>query len=37
MQTRKDLYQAHKFMQQRLGLALLQGEPGRARISDAAL
>lgn len=27
MQTRKDLYQAHKFMQQRLGLALLQGEP----------
>ncbi|GAA3615716.1 type VII secretion protein EccB [Nonomuraea rosea] len=27
MQTRKDLYQAHKLMTQRLGLALLQGEP----------
>ncbi|MEV0148085.1 MULTISPECIES: type VII secretion protein EccB [unclassified Nonomuraea] len=27
MQTRKDLYQAHKFMTQRLGMALLQGEP----------
>ncbi|RJL30160.1 type VII secretion protein EccB [Bailinhaonella thermotolerans] len=27
MQTRKDLYQAYRFMQQRLGLALLRGEP----------
>ncbi|MEU1387758.1 MULTISPECIES: type VII secretion protein EccB [unclassified Nonomuraea] len=27
MQTRKDLYQAQKLMTQRLGLALLQGEP----------
>ncbi|HEX4814466.1 MAG TPA: type VII secretion protein EccB [Nonomuraea sp.] len=27
MQTQKDLYQAHKLMTQRLGLALLQGEP----------
>ncbi|TYB64386.1 type VII secretion protein EccB [Nonomuraea sp. PA05] len=27
VQTRKDLYQAHKFLTQRLGLALLQGEP----------
>ncbi|NUW30216.1 type VII secretion protein EccB [Nonomuraea sp. SMC257] len=27
MQTRKDLYQAHRFMTQRLGMALLQGEP----------
>lgn len=27
MQTRKDLYQAHRLMQQRLGQALLQGEP----------
>ncbi|MCG5218934.1 type VII secretion protein EccB [Streptosporangium sp. KLBMP 9127] len=27
MQTRKDLYQAHRMMQQRLGMALLQGEP----------
>jgi type VII secretion protein EccB len=27
MQTRKDLYQAHRLMQQRLGMALLQGEP----------
>ncbi|MEV0617178.1 type VII secretion protein EccB [Nonomuraea sp. NPDC050404] len=27
MQTQKDLYQAHRFMTQRLGLALLQGEP----------
>ncbi|WP_327087486.1 type VII secretion protein EccB [Nonomuraea sp. NBC_01738] len=27
MQTRKDLYQAHRLMTQRLGLALLQGEP----------
>ncbi|MFC7104672.1 type VII secretion protein EccB [Nonomuraea rubra] len=27
MQTRKDLYQAHKLMQQRLGMALLQAEP----------
>ncbi|GLW05001.1 type VII secretion protein EccB [Microtetraspora sp. NBRC 13810] len=27
MQTQKDLYQAHRLMQQRLGMALLQGEP----------
>ena len=27
MQTRRDLYQAHKLMVQRLNLALLQGEP----------
>ncbi|GAA4640693.1 type VII secretion protein EccB [Actinoallomurus vinaceus] len=27
MQTRRDLYQAHKLMMQRVGLALLQGEP----------
>lgn len=27
MQTQKDLYQAHRLMQQRLNLALLQGEP----------
>jgi type VII secretion protein EccB len=27
VQTRKDLYQAHRLMQQRLGMALLQGEP----------
>ncbi|MFI6290917.1 type VII secretion protein EccB [Nonomuraea sp. NPDC050790] len=27
MQTRKDLYQAHRFMTQRLGSALLHGEP----------
>ncbi|NRQ39074.1 type VII secretion protein EccB [Nonomuraea sp. NN258] len=27
MQTRKDLYQAHRLMTQRLGLALLQAEP----------
>ncbi|MEV4086796.1 type VII secretion protein EccB [Nonomuraea fuscirosea] len=27
MQNQKDLYQAHRFMTQRLGLALLQGEP----------
>ncbi|MDP9849402.1 type VII secretion protein EccB [Streptosporangium lutulentum] len=27
MQTRRDLYQAHKMMVQRLNLALLQGEP----------
>ncbi|NBE99236.1 type VII secretion protein EccB [Nonomuraea sp. KC401] len=27
MQTQKDLYQAHRLMQQRLGLALLQAEP----------
>ncbi len=27
MQTNKDLYQAHRLMQQRLGMALLQGEP----------
>ncbi|MEW9546979.1 type VII secretion protein EccB [Nonomuraea sp. NPDC050783] len=27
MQTQKDLYQAHRLMTQRLGLALLQGEP----------
>ncbi|MEV4459422.1 type VII secretion protein EccB [Microbispora sp. NPDC049633] len=27
MQTRKDLYQAYRLMQQRLGQALLQGEP----------
>lgn len=27
MQTRKDLYQAHRLMQQRIGLALLQAEP----------
>lgn len=27
MQTQKDLYQAHQLMTQRLGLALLQGEP----------
>ncbi|WP_336207660.1 type VII secretion protein EccB [Nonomuraea sp. LPB2021202275-12-8] len=27
MQTRKDLYQAHRLMQQRLGMALLQAEP----------
>ncbi|MFF5212410.1 type VII secretion protein EccB [Streptosporangium sp. NPDC000396] len=27
MQTRRDLYQAYKLMSQRLGMALLQGEP----------
>ncbi|GAA3242591.1 type VII secretion protein EccB [Nonomuraea helvata] len=27
MQTKKDLYQAHRLMQQRLGMALLQAEP----------
>ena len=27
MQTRRDLYQAHRLMMQRLGMALLQGEP----------
>lgn len=27
MQTRRDLYQAYKLMTQRLGMALLQGEP----------
>ncbi|MEV0403558.1 type VII secretion protein EccB [Actinoallomurus sp. NPDC050550] len=27
MQTRRDVYQAHKLMMQRVGLALLQGEP----------
>ncbi|GII60389.1 type VII secretion protein EccB [Sphaerisporangium krabiense] len=27
MQTRRDLYQAHRLMMQRLGTALLQGEP----------
>ncbi|SDH00690.1 type VII secretion protein EccB [Sinosporangium album] len=27
MQTRKDLYQAHRLMVQRMGMALLQGEP----------
>ncbi|WP_113702590.1 type VII secretion protein EccB [Nonomuraea lactucae] len=27
MQTRKDLYQAHRLMMQRLGMALLQAEP----------
>ncbi len=27
MQTRRDLYQAHRLMTQRLGMALLQGEP----------
>ncbi|WP_378786275.1 type VII secretion protein EccB [Nonomuraea fastidiosa] len=27
MQTKKDLYQAHRLQQQRLGMALLQGEP----------
>ncbi|TDD25147.1 type VII secretion protein EccB [Nonomuraea diastatica] len=27
MQTQKDLYQAHRLMTQRLGMALLQGEP----------
>ncbi|MEU4571946.1 type VII secretion protein EccB [Nonomuraea sp. NPDC023979] len=27
MQTNKDLHQAHRLMQQRLGMALLQGEP----------
>ncbi|MBW8485255.1 type VII secretion protein EccB [Actinomadura parmotrematis] len=27
MQSRRDLYQAHRLMQQRVGLALLQGEP----------
>jgi type VII secretion protein EccB len=27
MQTRRDLYQAHKLMMQRVGLALLSGEP----------
>ncbi|QFY06299.1 type VII secretion protein EccB [Nonomuraea phyllanthi] len=27
MQTSKDLYQAHKLMQQRMGMALLQAEP----------
>ncbi|NJP98244.1 type VII secretion protein EccB [Nonomuraea sp. FMUSA5-5] len=27
MQTNKDLYQAHRLMQQRLGMALLQAEP----------
>ncbi|MFI0444439.1 type VII secretion protein EccB [Actinomadura sp. 6N118] len=30
MQTRKDLYQAHKLMTQRVALALLQGKPGAA-------
>ncbi|MBO2447273.1 type VII secretion protein EccB [Actinomadura barringtoniae] len=30
MQTRKDLYQAHKLMTQRVALALLQGQPGAA-------
>ena len=30
MQTRKDLYQAHKLMTQRVALALLQGRPGAA-------
>ncbi len=27
MQTQKDLYQAHRLMTQRLGLALMRGEP----------
>jgi type VII secretion protein EccB len=41
MQTRRDLYQAHKLMMQRVGLALLQGEPDVAespmrRLSVAA-
>lgn len=27
MQSRRDLYQAHRLMTQRVGLALLQGEP----------
>jgi ESX secretion system ATPase EccB len=41
MQTRRDLYQAHKLMMQRVGLALLQGEPDIAespmrRLSVAA-
>ncbi|MFI0351761.1 type VII secretion protein EccB [Actinomadura sp. 9N407] len=30
MQTRKDLYQAHRLMTQRVALALLQGKPGAA-------
>ncbi|MDL4772609.1 type VII secretion protein EccB [Actinomadura xylanilytica] len=30
MQTRKDLYQAHRLMTQRVALALLQGRPGAA-------
>ncbi|RFU43310.1 type VII secretion protein EccB [Actinomadura logoneensis] len=30
MQSRKDLYQAHKLMTQRVSLALLQGTPGAA-------
>lgn len=30
MQTRRDLYQAYKLMTQRMGLALLQGEPDLA-------
>ncbi|GAA2590123.1 type VII secretion protein EccB [Actinomadura fulvescens] len=30
MQTKKDLYQAHKLMTQRVTLALLQGKPGAA-------
>lgn len=41
MQTRRDLYQAHKLMMQRVGLALLNGEPDVAespmrRLSTAA-
>lgn len=41
MQTRRDLYQAHRLMMQRVGLALLQGEPDVAespmrRLSAAA-
>src|SRR3954470_21684468 len=41
MQTRRDLYQPHKLMMQRVGLALLQGEPDVAespmrRLSVAA-
>ncbi|SEG79359.1 type VII secretion protein EccB [Thermomonospora echinospora] len=30
MQSRRDLYQAHRLMMQRVGLALLQGEPDTA-------
>jgi type VII secretion protein EccB len=41
MQSRRDLYQAHRLMTQRVGLALLQGEPDVAespmrRLSAAA-
>lgn len=42
MQTRRDLYQAHQLMMQRVGLALLHGEPDVAespmrRLSAAAV